>query len=179
MAQSWLPDDAWWNVTAPLTGGTTNRSASLLNRIVDQFDVEHTLRYVPRGGTTFCNVFLNDVTRALACEINHLEIGAGGPKELDANKMIEWVTGPTGRRHGWTECRDAAAARSAADRGFPTVVTWYNPKGIGHVAMAVPAPLDAPSDGRVYIAQAGASNFRCGLVSRGFGSLPVRYFTHA
>jgi len=176
MSTDWLPKDAWWNVTAPLTSATGTRTPELLNKIIDQFEVELHPSYKRTPQTTFCNVFCNDVTRALGCEVNHLEIGAGGPRELDANKMIEWLIGATGARHGWTECTESTA-RMAADKGYPVVVLWYNPTGIGHVAVGTPAPA-ASVEGKLYIAQAGAANFRCGLVAKGFGSLRVRFFTH-
>lgn len=173
----WLSPDAWWHVTAPVTGGSANRSAELLNHIVDQFEVETHQRYTPRGGTTFCNVFVNDVTRALACEVAQMEHRAASIVELDANAQIDWLAGPRGIANGWTECTQRHA-REAADNGLPVVVTWKNPGGIGHVAVGVPAPEDALPDGYLWIAQAGARNFRCGPVAAGFGLRPVKYFTH-
>lgn len=176
---TWLSDEAWWHVVAPLTSGSALRSAALLNKIVDQFNVDTAVRYQrsPGPGGTKCNIFLNDVTRALGCEIAQMEHRAATIIELNANDQIDWLTSWRGANTGWREV-GAIDARTRADLGYPTAVVWKNPGGIGHVALAVPAPAGAIVDANVWIAQAGGRNFRLMQVQSGFGANKVRYFTH-
>jgi len=180
---NWLSPDPCWHVTAPVTSGAALRSRQLLDRIIDQFDVETHARYQRNAkGDTMCNTFVNDVTRALAAEVaqRELKMVEGAPRivELDANAMIDWLAGYHGQRNGWVSC-DEHSARAAADAGYPVVVAWSNPGGIGHVAVGTPAPVGMPDDGHLWIAAAGAHNFRRCLVAQSFGAAQVRYFTHA
>jgi hypothetical protein len=172
----WCPPEAWWHVTAPLTCGSNLRGAALLNRIIDQFEVEANPRY-RAGKTTYCNVWTNDLTRALGCEVAQTEQSSRGLIELDANAMVAWLAGPRGRAHGWTECKQSTA-RMACDVGYPVVATWLNIGGIGHIAPGAPAPDGAVDDGRLWLANVGANNFRLGPLAKAFGVRPCRFFTH-
>lgn len=177
---NWLIESPWFSVTAPITAGTHCRSPGLTDQIVAQFDVAHHPRYKARdlSGTgridTLCNIFVSDVTRALGCEANHLEMGPDGkPVELSANALIRWLIN-TGPRHGWVRS-STAEAPVQADDGKVVVAAWLSPPGgIGHVAMVV------PSFGKsgILISQAGARNFEREPVDHGFARLPVMYFMH-
>ena len=111
----------------------------MTRRVVAQFEVATHPRWRPRdlSGTgrvdTLCNVFFSDVTRALGCEANHLEMGRDGkPYELDANNLVRWLA-YSGPRHGWRSTLSSVEAGNAADLGLVVGVTWLNPEGIGHV----------------------------------------------
>ena len=165
----WLSAMQWQPCTAPLTCGSSQRSPAMLDEVVAQFRVKEKTRYTPVGKATWCNIFVNDVTRALACEVPHWWLG----KELTANDMLKWLGDERGLRHGWRSCNtEDAIAR--ASLGFPTVVVWANPNGPGHIAILKglqdrPVPL---------IAQAGATNFERGTVLEGFGPRQVLFFPH-
>src|SRR5438067_1564270 len=84
----------WKPTSPPLTNGSDNRSAANYAAVVKQFDVANNGRYTPNQqgkGETYCNIFLWDVTRALACEVPHWVDADGNPsavgigKELNAN----------------------------------------------------------------------------------------------
>jgi hypothetical protein len=160
--------DAWVPTTPPLTNDAGNRDPSKYLAVVRQFDVENNSRYTPRNNSTFCNIFLWDVTKAMGCEAT----GVGQGKELNANAACAWLSG-VGYNHGWSRC-SALEANNNVKVGCPAVVIWMNPKGIGHVAVVIPS--DRPG---VRIAQAGATNFFDGDVSKGFGKLPVFFYKHA
>ena len=163
----WLPVDQWLPCTAPFTCGSACRSAHNLNLVIDQFEVETAQRYASSRGATWCNVFLSDVTSALACEIPRVWHG----REMTANHMSQWlfVSGPS---FGWTEVAPVEAI-DRANYGFPTVAVWPNPTGHGHVAVVVPG-----GDKEIVIAQAGIHNFRRGPRVRGFGARAFSCFTH-
>lgn len=178
----WLPKDAWWSCTALITGGSTNRSPELLDRIIDQFDLAHE-RYQPKAEGTKCNILVWDVTRALACEIPQRELVNNQLIQLNANAMYNWLNGPRAREHRWTEVAEQVA-RARADAGFPVVVAQYNPGGPGHMAVGRPAPHapggpPAPEDGKLWIAQAGGKNLRYARVADTFlPQFPKRFFFH-
>lgn len=158
-----------WRPTAPRsTNGSDNRSAIRYRAVIDQFDVESNKRYAADpNGATKCNIFAWDVTRAMAAEIPHWRF----KDELNANAIFDWLSGE-GTDYGWHWCTDSIARQRALE-GFPTVVAWKNPVGVGHIAVVIPS-----KEPGVRIAQAGGANFADRSVVAGFGSRIVRYFTH-
>jgi hypothetical protein len=180
-ARSWLDKPPWMLVDAPIRSAPSARSRALLLEVVAQFDVEATPRYrpvpTPRGLTTWCNVFVSDVTRALGAEIPHCvdEAGRSIPVEqgveLTANRTLRWLE-THGAADGWREA-DAAGAMRAAQAGSPAVAVWHNPSGPGHLAIVVPC-----EDEGVHIAQAGAACFGGRPLAHGFGNRPARFFVH-
>lgn len=176
----------WVEVTPDYTNLPSDRSPANYVKALEQFKVLTNPRYVPRDVTgdgkaeTFCNIFLWDATKALSCEVAHwidpstgVEVPMGKGKELSANGVCEWFTNH-GLTHGWMLC-DRLMATSRASRGFPTVVLWRNPSGIGHVAMVMPSP----DPRQVRIAQAGAQNLFDVDILKGFGNVgPLRFYTH-
>lgn len=170
MIPAWLAEDWTQPVTAEWRGHPSTRSASMLAKVVEQFQVETAPRYARRDITgdgraeTFCNAFARDVMGALGCPL---------PWGLRANELTAWLTGD-GREYGWGQV-DAHQARSLAEEGLPVLACWFNRNaGPGHIAVVVPS---RGADG-LWIAQAGAHNFTRGELSRGFGSLPVSFFAH-
>lgn len=144
--------------------------------VMRQFDVLTNPRYMAFHRITYCNIFVWDCTSALGCEIPHWYNDAGETTpvgkghEMTANKMFDWLKA-YGPAHGWMECQDFEAQAWAA-QAFPTIAIYQNPHGIGHVAMVM-------AEGEnLHIAQAGASNLWNAPLARGFGKLPVVFFTH-
>lgn len=167
---------------APLTNGSDNRGPAQYLAVVKQFGVESNPRYTPRGGNTFCNIFLWDVTRHMSCEIPHWYVAYSKTpegkvtalgNEYNANAVCDWLNGKWSQEYGWKSVIDGVNAMARANLGFPTVVAWKNPNGVGHVGVVIPGTQPG-----VRIAQAGATNFVDGDVTRGFGHRPVAYFTH-
>lgn len=155
-----------------ITCGSLCRSAEHYRRVVEQFQVETTPRYQPANNNTFCNIFVTDATRAMACEVPHWLYGS----ELSANAVVEWLDGP-GHVAGWSQV-DHEAATLAAQAGHPVVLAWSNPNPLhhGHVAMGIPS---AKLPGTLAIAQAGLRCLYDVPIVDGFGALEPRYFTHA
>lgn len=131
------------------SNGNDNRSPARYEAVLRQFNFDTSLRYQPAGGDTFCNIAAWDASRALCCEVphwwNNLN-GSYGMQELVINEGILWL-GTEGVDYGWTQV-DADAAKAAAALGQPTLVTWRNPTGHGHIAWVMPDWT---------LAQAGAS----------------------
>jgi hypothetical protein len=158
----------------------------MLERVVEQFRVEEHPRYRPREvpddvsgvrrQVTFCNVFVWDVTRALACEVPHWWPTGGTLRELSANRVVDWL-GQHGLRHGW-EKSDSGRAALAAAKGEPALVGWRNPAGgHGHIAVVMPP---RPGEAEVMVAQAGAKCSERLPMSLAFGRLePLHWWTHA
>lgn len=115
-------------------------------------------------GTTACNFFAHDLS---------VECGGDLPQLL-AREQIEWLR-HRDQDQDWLDV-DAVDAKRCADRGQLTLATWQNPNPAGHSHIAVVVPSTSND---VEIAQAGAVCFLRGPISRGFGSLPVRFFTRS
>lgn len=159
--------NGWEPSQAVLTNGSDNRSPTAYRAVVEQFDVTYNPRYVKRDGKTFCNIFLWDVTRALACEIPHW----WGTRELNANDIAIWLTAH-GADFGWKRITTAESAAKKAALGFPTVAAWHNVGGTGHVAVVI------PGKDRISIAQAGAFNLWDEPLEKGFGTARPIFYSH-
>lgn len=176
MANEWLHADLTREVNAPLTNLPGERSAEKLRAVVDQFDVENALRYRVRDITgdgkpeTFCNKFVSGVTRALFAEIPAQFQG----RWLDVRGQADWIRRDLGK---WRRV-ESWLAQAAADKGHPTIALYdpVTPGSRGHVALLV------PSEGRpgIWIAQAGARNFRRAPLMAGFGlyASDAEFWTH-
>lgn len=123
---------------------------------------------------TFCNCFVSDATRALGCEVPRDGIVGGVLREWRVLEQRMWLVGEGAKYHGW-EKADAHAAQAMADTGQVAVAVYQGPRAShGHIALVIPS---AGQPG-VWVAQAGRQCFSRGLVTRGFGALPVEYFVH-
>jgi uncharacterized protein YukE len=175
LGQQWKPN------APPLTGDSSLRDPIFYDAILNQFAVDKNGRYLPAGGNTYCNIFVWDATRAMGAEIPHwvdangnpAGVGAAGAHELSANGVVNWLS-QHGGRNGWRAV-SAAEAQQWANAGKPSVVTFNNPGGTGHVAMVRPGEL---TDRGPAIAQAGGHNFNLGHVQDGFYNKPVVYWVH-
>jgi len=169
--------DCPWNHPA-------NRSAENLDKLIDYFNPgdPNNKRYQPTDNSTFCNIFVHDVTRAMGVSVPHWENG----RELDANDNIEWIKDPKrGGAHGWTKVDSPEKAQELANQGYPVVAAYHNrnPKvdsGIGHVAMVRPGEGKTVG-GKFYpsSAQAGSVTFNDETILEGFGSRrQVEYYVN-
>lgn len=160
--------NGWEPSQATLTNGSDHRNPTAYRLTVEQFDVTRNPRYQPRDGATWCNVFVWDVTRALACEIPHW----WGRRELDANGLTVWLAAH-GPGFGWRRLTGPVEASKRAALGHPTVAVLHNAGGSGHVAMVIPG-----ESGEVAIAQAGAVNAFDVPLAQGFGTAKPVFYTH-
>lgn len=112
----------------------------------------------------------------MGAEIPHWVNG----READANGANDWLNNPNqGLKAGWVPVSEAEA-QSAANKGCPTVASWKNPGGIGHIGVIRPDsaaydPVKGPK-----MAQAGGRNFNNGHVYDSFNRSTSRpqYFTY-
>lgn len=162
-----VPAQAWKPAVPAVTSDETDRSAALLRRVIDQFNVEGAERYTPYkyGRDTYCNIFVWDVTSALGCEIPHFVDASGdvrtypdiaGARELNAPATQAWLLGH-GARYGWREV-SAEEAQAHANSGGPAVVSWAD-GGQGHVQIVCPSQSGGYDAGRgVSVSQSGRNN---------------------
>jgi len=183
-----VPVDAWRPTTPVVTSNIGNRSPSLYRAVLDQFRVETAERYRPgRNDTTYCNIYVWDVTRAMGAELplyTDRETGeprfppdTRGARSMGARAMCEWLQ-THGQTYGWREV-DAATAQWYANQGKPAVTSSGQR---GHVQMVCPS-----RDGRfdpirgVTIAQAGRIVTNYTHISSTYsaaGLNDVRYWVH-
>lgn len=185
------PFNASKAVTPLVTSDTTNRSAARYNSVVAQFKVESNPRYaVTESGSTYCNIFLWDVTRAMGAEIPHyvdastLEArywpDVSGARELNANGIHNWLQ-KKGGDYGW-KAVTAEEAQRLANAGHPVVTAWKNPAGHGHVQAVVPSKDGKYDASRgVTIAQAGRRLFSYNYITNVYNESlsQVVYYAHA
>ena len=117
----------------------------------------------------------------MACEIPHFVLfySKGGDGKIfltghedNANVVAAWFTSPEAANAGWRQVSMLEAV-SRAERGFPSVLVWNNPAGIGHVGWVIPS-----DSAGCRIAQAGGSNFFDDDYRKGFGNAAVIFYTH-
>jgi hypothetical protein len=150
-----------------------NRSADQIRQVIDYFNVadRSNARYQPTSTQTFCNIFATDVMRALRAPLPHWV----GTSEQNANAMFDWLSNVA---NGWRAVT-ADIAVAAANLGIPSLASWKNTSGIGHIAVVRPSePNDSQATSNPRIAQAGLTNFVNDRVSVGFGGRTPRYFIY-
>lgn len=117
-------------------------------------------------------------------------------QELDANLTAVWLA-QYGASNGWIpvdktdKAKELARARRPVDagrlaqewanEGKPVVAVFYNPGGIGHVAMVIPSDEPYDPERGPAIAQAGETNMNRGYLKDGFGRQrmgAVIYYVH-
>lgn len=148
-----------------------DRSPARLMAVIAEHHHRGVARYQSRDVTgdgvfeTFCNIFAQDVSEAM---------GAPLPRRMLANATVAWLDAESVRDASEWLAVDAFAAQKAADRGELALAGWVNPSGPGHLAVVVPSLGEAGC----YVAQAGRRNFTRAPLASGFGTLPVRFWTH-
>jgi hypothetical protein len=151
----------------PIQNDGDGRNPEYYDAVIDQFKVASNPRYVRSSGTS-CNVFVDDVMRAMnarfprvvdtasqdAADVEEKTTapGAPAPKYPLVWKGL-WDTPATSeeldanRMCDWMENHGSAhgwskvsaeSAQSHANGGKPAVVIWKNAGGIGHVAVVRP-----------------------------------------
>ncbi|MEM4202926.1 MAG: hypothetical protein QXS54_02535 [Candidatus Methanomethylicaceae archaeon] len=156
-------------------------------------------RYRPNRlgkGETYCNLYVMDVAKSLNVPLFGEAAKYGSPEAvdwnsdgiiddyMDANEMVAWLQGTyqhprmavdhQGPSQGWQMVSKTEAAKLAAE-GYFVVVGWYNPNGIGHVAVV--RPDSTPEN--IRIAQAGRENFSNGSLERaGWPLSELMYFVY-
>jgi len=172
--------NAWVPVTAPEQGSPSARNAATYDNVINQFAVGSNPRYQPRDGNTYCNIFAWDVTKAMGAELPHWVDANGNPaaqgqgRELDANATNAWLN-QHGAKSGWRKV-SAEEAQAMANQGHPTVASWDNQGGIGHIAVVRPGEVTGNGPA---IAQAGSECFNDGHVYDSFPrSAEVEYWVN-
>lgn len=121
------------------SNGSDNRSPDNYVAVLKQFGFDVSSRYQPGEGATYCNIAMWDASRALGCEVPHwwvMQNGQYGEQEETINLAIHWLL-DAGLDYGWKQVA-ADYAKQACALGKPTLVTWLNPSGHGHVAWVQP-----------------------------------------
>ena len=157
-----VPVEQWKPTTPAITSDPSSRSPELYRAVIEQFQVATEERYRPfRNGSTYCNIYVWDVTRAMGAEIPlYTDPSTGEPryypdtkgaKSMGAIAMDNWL-GTYGRAYGWHEV-DAKTAQLFANRGIPAVTTAGS---MGHVQIVCPSRDGGFDTARgVTVAQAG------------------------
>ena len=142
----------------PVVADPQTRSPAQIRAIINYFNVEDSgnKRFWPGSGETYCNIFARDVMRCLRANLAYWI----GKHEQDANEMFDWLNNAA---NGWRKV-SATEATTAAGKGIPTLASWKNPSGIGHIVVVRPEPGETNNP---RIAQAGAINFANDLASKG------------
>lgn len=175
--QEWLPIASQ---DLPFFDG--NHTAENYTNIINFFNVDDSLnaRYATDGSTTYCNIFLSDVTAAMHVPIPRWING----EKTYANMIYDWLQNPDqGAALGW-ELVSAEEAQDLANQGFPVVAAAKWPNYHGHVALIIPGSGETINS--VFYpnsAQAGRENFVGRNVYSGFNRIiddgyGVKYFVN-
>lgn len=160
-----------------------------LDAVVDWLDAEAPghLRYRPRDGLTFCNVYAHDFCHLAGCYLPRVwwtpaalvELAQGKEvmplygktiEEMQANDLFRWLR-DFGLSFGWRRAASLDELQLEADQGAVGVIVARRKEDgrSGHIVMVVPETGEwrarRDSGGRVIAAlqsQAGATNFRRG-----------------
>lgn len=184
------PSNMGQKCSPSIVNNVGNRSAKAYNNVIQQFNVETNSRYTPyKNGSTYCNIYVWDVTSAMGAEIPHRTDSNGdiadsktsNVKYMTANAMYDWL-GNKGKEYGWKEV-SAEEAQKYANMGCPSVAAWKNPKGHGHIQMVVPSKDGSYNQSKgVAISQAGSKVIEYGYITDVYSSKrlnDIKYFVHA
>ncbi len=163
-------------------GGGREQRVSALGGIIDWLDVERKARYLPRGGSTFCNIYAHDYCYLAASYLPRVwwrprsiaELMSGGTvaplygttvAEVNANGLYDWLT-EFGSDFGWRRTFSLDELQEAANSGEVGLISAKraDPNRSGHIAAVVPetgAHAATRKDGKVTVplqSQAGATN---------------------
>jgi len=118
------------------------------------------------GQPNWCNRFVHLVADYLRVPLIWGEYGTR------ANDMADWLDYGNA---DWFRVGSGAEAQALALDGFLVLATYKNwmPWQSGHIAVVLPIA------GSIQIAQAGATNFNQGSVTKGFGSIVPAYYAHS
>lgn len=127
----------------------------------------------PETIETRCNWFAADACLELGAELP----GQNKNKRVLARHQILWLRGLEGRKSGWRAATEAEAV-VAANKGQPVLTCWLNPNLTASSHIALGAPSADPSDGMLWIAQAGRQCFNRARATAGFGFRAREHYIH-
>lgn len=168
---------------------TGKRSAANYNKIINQFNVQKNARYKITNGSTWCNIFADDVMQAmnLGGYFSHwvtsngkpvtysVAIKTKGSYECNVKSHLNWMNKYGVKKYGWKKV-SAKQAQQRANKGYPTLV--MNKTGT-HIAVVRPETATYKySNDNVVIAQAGLYNVNYGMSKKYFGTTNLVYYTH-
>jgi hypothetical protein len=132
-----------------------------LTAIADWLDVEHSARYLPADGKTFCNIYATDYCYLAGAYLPRcwwtgdalLRMGAGqvvepqydrSIREMRADDLYRWLI-DFGERYGWRRVADATALQNAANAGGVGVICADRREEgrSGHITVVVPETATA------------------------------------
>lgn len=148
------------SLTAMETNDIGDRSAWKYSEIINQFDVEKSLRYKQQGEISWCNIFVCDVLRAMKAEI---------PVQ-STESMIQWLNS-SGKEKGWQKV-SIEEIQTQANKGYPCLAITS-----GHAAIIRPG-----TPGESYgpaLAQAGKWDINAThLKKRFYNSSRIEFWYH-
>jgi len=173
MIPLWIVPEQWRELTPPahVRALGDERSAANLLAASRSLFVLTAPRYQPDAKRTWCNIYLADLADILNAPIPHVFDlhDQQGKRELRANDIVDGL-----RRNvfpGWSRVIPAKLGTltppERATQGLPTVATWRNPKGSGHVVFVVPTP---PGKTGIYVTGAGRTCVDQCPIAQAFGS---------
>lgn len=145
------------------SGRSAERLAQSVSAIIDYLDVANAahLRYQPRGGTTYCNIYATDfaylcgvyLPRVWWTDRALLQLRAGAKvaveygrtvRELNANALYDWLE-DHGPAFGWKREIELTALQAAANVGEVCVIVArrVDLNRPGHITVVVPETGDA------------------------------------
>ncbi|MEE4565952.1 hypothetical protein ACYCS5_15875 [Paenibacillus sp. SEL3] len=146
------------------------RSASIYAAAIDALKVDaKDSKYQPVGGTTYCNVFAQDVMKSSSIATPL----PGGT----ANDMADALYG--NGTPGWYSV-SFIDAQNRANNGYPTIGI-LKASGHGHVVVVRPKGTAITQIRDVQVAQAGSKNFNSTTINWSWkaSALPdVKFYTH-
>ena len=171
-------------------GATPAAKASSLAAIIAWLNVENSSRYLPHGGTTYCNIYAYDYGYLSGAYLPRVwwtrtaiqtltQGGAVSPQygvtvnELNANSLYQWFI-DFGTQFGWTRTFDLTDLQNTANQGGLGIICAQRAdlNRSGHILAVVPetAQRQAVRVGanvtRPLQSQAGAVNFKYGTGTR-------------
>lgn len=172
---AWITAEQWAPLKPPanvLALGATRSSTNLLAAVA-ALHVTTAQRYAPDLTHTWCNVYASDLLGILRAPLPRIVAG----RELTINEVIGGLRGRDFVFRDWTRLAGAGWASDAktlarlfdlADAGMPTIATYQNPTGHGHIAVLVPGHDRAHG---IFVSCAGRICLERGPIAQAFGAV--------
>lgn len=168
MIPTWIVPEQWRPLKPPPDVealGRGPRSGSALLGVTRALCVTQAKRYEPDEKRTWCNVYAVDALEILRAPLE---------RERTVNELVAGLR--KSRYPGWLPlagenwAADGKMILSLSNRaacGLPTVATWLNLQGHGHIAIVVPTPTDGHSG--LYVTCAGRDRLQEAPIAHAFG----------
>lgn len=144
------------------------RSASTYSAAIDALKVETNSKYQPSAGTTYCNIFVQDVMKSSSMNTSF--------PSGSANDIAGALSNST---QGWYSVT-FSVAQTRANSGYPTVGV-LKATGHGHIVVVRPKGSAITALKEVQVAQAGTKNYNSTTINWSWtaSDLPnVKFYTH-